>query len=435
MNCHGTKTRRSVSARPKAASFIGLVSLCLGGVLFSSVALGQGAEPRFSDAGPDAEGYGKSQGYPTGTMIGRPQQFLVGNFSRAERLPNRIVARGEQVWRFKRAAKEIDVAFSRGGASFGSIDDYLARHPATGLLVVKDDTILLERYQYARTDRDRFASHSMAKTVLAMLIGIAEAEGRIATVDAPAQDYVPGLAGREYGRTTLRELLHMSSGIEFTEDYSGSDDIAKLGRGLRETRPGGQAEVIAQFNKRVAAPDAKFHYASVETEILGLALTKATGRAVAEYLSEKIWRPIGAEADAAWQIDNGGQELAFCCLNATLRDFGRVGRLLAHDGAWEGKQIVPRQWVIDATSVRPQDKHLAPRTATRFFGYGYQTWLFPDSRRMFAFMGIHGQRIYVDPASKLVMVHTAVRRKPAGDPSDAETVGLWMALIEKLGKD
>jgi len=433
MNHRSIETPRAVSARSRTAQSATLVSLCLGGVLLCSAALGQGAEPKFSDTGPDAEGYGKSQGYPTGPMAGRPQQFLVGNFSRAERLPNRRVARGEQVRQFKRAAKEIDVAFSRGGASFASIDAYLARHPATGLLVLKDDTILLERYRYARTDKDRFASHSMAKTVLAMLVGVAQAEGRIVSVDAPAEDYVPGLKGREYGRTPLRALLHMSSGVEFTEDYSGSDDIAKLGRGLRETRPGGQAEVIAQFNKRVAAPDAKFHYASVETEILGLALTKATGRAVAEYLSEKIWQPIGAEADAAWQVDNGGQELAFCCLNATLRDYGRVGRLLAHDGAWDGKQIVPRQWVIDATSVRPLDRHLAPRTATRFFGYGYQTWIFPDSRRMFAFQGIHGQKIYVDPASKLVMVQTAVRKKPSADPSDVETVGLWMALVEKLG--
>jgi CubicO group peptidase (beta-lactamase class C family) len=437
MNRSGTEARRkgffAALGRNQRIFFVS-ASLCLCGFLSNFPALGQGAEPKFSDAGPDAEGYGKSQGYPTGTMIGRPQQFLVGNLSRADRLPNRRVARGEAVWRFKRAEREVDVAFSRGGASFNSIDDYLARHPATGLLVVKDDTILLERYRYARTDSDRFASQSMAKTVLAMLVGIAAAEGKIPSIDAPAENHVSGLKGREYGRTPLRALLHMSSGVEFTEDYSGSDDITKLVRGLRETRPGGQAEVIAQFNRRVATPDTKFHYASVETEILGLALAQATGRPVAEYLSEKIWRPIGAEADAAWLVDNGGQEMAFCCLNATLRDFGRVGRLLAHDGAWEGKQIVPRQWVLDATAVRPQDKHLAPRTATRFFGYGYQTWLFPGGRRMFAFQGIHGQKIYVDPASKLVMVQTAARRKPSADPSDVETVGLWMALVEKVGQ-
>jgi CubicO group peptidase (beta-lactamase class C family) len=435
MNRHGAKAPKSLPARPWTARSFCLAALCLGGFLFfAAAALGQGAEPKFSDAGPDAEAYGKSQGYPTGTMIGRPQQFLVGNLSRADRQPNRRVARGERVWEFKRAAREIDVAISRGSVSFGSIGGYLARHPATGLLVVKDDAILLERYQYARTDKDRFASQSMAKTVLAMLVGIAAAEGKIPSIDAPSEDYVPGLKGREYGRTPLRALLHMASGVEFTEDYSGSDDVSKLFRGLRETRPGGQAQVIAQFNKRIAPPDAKFHYASVESEILGLALTQATGRPVAEYLSEKIWKPIGAEADAAWLVDNGGQEMTYCCLNATLRDFGRIGRLLAHDGAWEGRQIVPRQWVIDATTVRPQDRHLAPGTATRFFGYGFQTWVFPGARRMFAFQGVHGQKIYVDPASKLVMVQTAARKKPSADPSDVETVGLWMALVEKLGK-
>ncbi len=414
---------------------IGYFLALAGAISLPQVVLAQRAEPVFSDSGPDAEAYGKAEGYPAGVYAGRPQRFLVGNLSRADRQSNRRVARGETAWQFKRADGEIDVAFARGGASFSSIADYLSRHPATGLLILKNDTILLERYQYARTDKDRFASQSMAKTVLAMLVGIAVSEGAMRSIDEPAEAYVPGLKGREYGGTPIRALLHMASGVAFTEDYGGNDDISKLSRGLRETRPGGQAEVIGQFNRREAPPDTKFHYASVETEILGLALTKATGRPIADYLSEKIWRPIGAEADAAWLVDNGGQEYAYCCLNATLRDYGRIGRLLADDGAWDGRQIVPRQWVIDATTVRAQDKHLAPRTATRFFGYGYQTWIFPDSRRMFAFQGIHGQKIYVDPASKLVMVQTAARAKPSADPSDAETVGLWMALVAALGKE
>ncbi|MGQ0676203.1 MAG: serine hydrolase domain-containing protein [Rhodospirillales bacterium] len=409
------------------------MSLCLCGFLFVSAALGQGAEPKFSDTGPEAEAYGKAEGYPTGTMIGRPQKFLVGNFSRLPS-PSRRVERGDAAWQFKRAGAEIDFAFSRGAASFSSIADYLARHPATGLLILKDDTILLERYQYARTDKDRFLSQSMAKTVLAMLFGVAVSEGAVRSIDEPAEAYVPGLRGREYGGTPIRALLHMASGVKFSEDYGGQDDVAKLARGLRELKSNRQAEVIGQFNTRVAPPGAKFAYASVETEILGLALAKATGRPIAEYLSEKIWRPIGAESDAWWMTDGAGQEMAYCCLYATLRDYGRLGRLLAHDGAWDGKQIVPRQWVIEATTVRPQDRHLAPGIATRFFGYGYQTWIFPGERRMFALMGVHGQKIYVDPASKLTMVHTAARKKPSADPSDVETVALWMALVEKLGK-
>ena len=435
MNHQDTKAPRKGFARPIAAREFALVSLCLGGFLvFSSVALGQGAQPMFSDGGPDADAYGKADGYPAGTTIGRPQRFLVGNFSRLPS-PSHRVERAEAAWEFKRADKEVEVSFMRRGTRFASIQDYLQRHPATGLLILKDDTILYERYQYARTDRDRFLSQSMAKTATGMLIGIAVAEGLIASLDAPAETYVPGLAGKEYGRTPIKALLHMASGVKFSENYGGDDDIAKLARGLRELKSNGQAGVIGQFNSRVVPPDTKFAYASVETEILGLVLAKATGRPAAVYLAEKIWRPIGAEADAYWMTDGAGQEMTYCCLYATLRDYARLGRLLAHDGEWNGRQIVPRQWVIDATTVKPGDKFLEPRTATPFFGYGFQTWIFPGERRMFALLGIHGQRIYIEPKSKLVMVQTAVRAKPSNDPADADTVGLWMALVALLGKE
>ncbi len=421
--------------RPTAAKKLFLVSLCLGGfLLFSAAAAAQRAEPVFSDSGPDADAYGKADGYSPGTFIGRPQRFLVGNFSRLPS-PSHRVERAETAWEFKRADKEAEVSFTRRGTRFSSIQEYLRGHPATGLLILKDDTILYEHYQYARTDRDRFLSQSMAKTVTSMLIGIATSEGAIASLDEPVEIYVPGLKGKEYGRTPIRALLHMASGVKFSEDYGGNDDISKLAKGLRELKSSGQAEVIGQFNSRATPPDTKFVYASVETEILGLVLARAIKRPVAEYLAEKIWRPIGAESDAYWMTDGAGQEMTYCCLYATLRDYARLGRLLAHDGDWNGRRIIPREWVIDATTVKPGDKFLEPRTATPFFGYGYQTWIFPGERRMFALLGIHGQRIYVEPKSKLVMVHTAVRAKPSNDPADTDTVGLWMALVDKLGKE
>jgi CubicO group peptidase (beta-lactamase class C family) len=117
-----------------------------------------------------------------------------------------------------------------------------------------------------------------------------------------------------------------------------------------------------------------------------------------------------------------------------LRDYARLGRLLAHDGAWEGRQLIPRQWLFDATTVQPIDDYLAPGTATPYFGYGYQVWILPGKQRRFALIGIRGQMILVDPASKLVMVHTAVRQKPSDPASNAETVALWFAVIEQLGK-
>jgi CubicO group peptidase (beta-lactamase class C family) len=130
-----------------------------------------------------------------------------------------------------------------------------------------------------------------------------------------------------------------------------------------------------------------------------------------------------------------GQEVTFCCFNAVLRDYARLGRLLAHDGAWEGRQLIPRQWLIDATTLRtgPADAYLAPGTATPYYGYGYQVWLLPGGQRRFALLGIRGQIIFVDPVSKLVMVHTAVRPKPADPAANAETVALWTGVVQQLG--
>jgi CubicO group peptidase (beta-lactamase class C family) len=159
-----------------------------------------------------------------------------------------------------------------------------------------------------------------------------------------------------------------------------------------------------------------------------------TGKPVADYLSEKIWQPIGAEADASWATDGTGQEVAFCCFNAVLRDYARFGRLLAHDGAWNGREVIPRQWLMDATTVRSSDAHLAPGVATKYYGYGYQVWLLPGADRRFVLLGIRGQMIFVDPATKLVMVHTAVRAKPVDRAASAETVALWIAVVDQLGR-
>jgi CubicO group peptidase (beta-lactamase class C family) len=357
---------------------------------------------------------------------------LVGSYSHLDEIfDGRVVRRAATPSRLDRAASEPALRYDFGALNL-TVDDYLARNPATGLLLARGETILLERYQYGRTDRDRFTSWSMAKTVTSMLVGIAIAEGRIRSVDDAAAVYAPALAGSEYGRTSLRHLLQMSSGVRFSEDYSGSDDVSKLAANtFLQAGPGG-ADAVTRFNERAVPAGTKFSYASVETQVLGLVLRGAVGRPVAEYLQEKIWQPIGAEADATWLVDRSGQEATFCCLNAVLRDFARLGLLLAHDGNWRGRQIIPAAWISDATSVRADQPHLQPRVATPFYGYGYQTWLFPGPRRMFAFLGIRGQAIYVDPQSRLVMVHTAVRKRPV-DPAAREAGALWQSVVRALG--
>ena len=390
--------------------------------------------PVFSDSGPDAEIYGAAEGYPVGTR-GTTTQLdkLVGVYSHfGEIYPSRAIARATTPWQFKRAP-EPSIAYSFGTERL-SIADYLKRNPVTGLLIARDDTILYEHYQYSRTDHDRFLSQSMAKTLVGMLVGIAVSEGRIKSIDDLVSTYVSGLAGTEYGNTSIRALLNMSSGVEFSENYDGNDDIARLGRALFVGETKDPAAVVAQFNTRTAPPGTKWHYASVETEILGLVLRAATATPVADYLHDRIWDAIGTEADASWAIDGSGQEIAICCFNATLRDYARLARLLAHDGAWEGRQLIPRQWLLDATTVRPGDGHLAPQVATPYFGYGYQVWLLPGEQRRFALLGIRGQVILVDPASKLVMVHTAVRKKPSEPGGLREPLALWTAVLQQLGK-
>jgi CubicO group peptidase (beta-lactamase class C family) len=390
--------------------------------------------PVFSKTGPDATLYGEAAGFPLGARTTAAQQeHLVATYSHYDELfPSRLVRRATTPSLFKRAP-EPPISYNFGSERH-SIDDFLGRDPTTGLLIAKDDTILYEHYQYARTDRDRLLSQSMAKTVTAMLIGIAVSEGKIKSIDDPVSAYGPGLASTEYGKTPIRDLLHMSSGVAFSEVYDGHDDIAKLGADLFGQSGKDPIASVAQFNTRIAPPGTKWHYASVETEILGLLLRAAVGTPVADYLHDRIWDPIGAEADASWAIDGTGQEITFCCLNATLRDYARLGRLLAHDGAWEGRQLIPRQWMLDATTVQPSDTYLAPGTANPYFGYGYQVWLLPGKARRFALLGIRGQTILVDPASKLVMVHTAVHLKPGDRTTYAETLALWAGVVEQLGK-
>ena len=385
------------------------------------------AGPRFAQGGPDAEDYSASAGYPIGdrATCSRPA-FLVGCHSHFDHVyEGRLVRRGTTPSPLARATAEPAVRYEYEGGIF-TLDDYLARNPATGLLVARGDTILIERYQYARHDRHRFTSWSMAKTVTGMLIGIAIAEGRIRSVDDPAAAYVPALAGTEYGRTSLRHLLQMSSGVRFVEEYSGKDDVARLVADTFRQVGSGGVEAVTQFNVRAAPPGAKFYYASAETQVLGLVLRSAVGRPVADYLQEKIWEPMGAEADATWLIDRSGQEAAYCCLNAVLRDYARLGLLLAHDGHWRGRQIIPAAWIEDATRARPGQ----PQPGTG--GYGYQVWILAGERRMFALRGIRGQAIFVDPASRLVMVHTSVR-KQARDPGVREANALWRSLVQQLG--
>jgi CubicO group peptidase (beta-lactamase class C family) len=419
--------QHSLSRRVALAGFAATCAAGLARPIAESRAAENVISPVFSPSGPDAELYGAPENYPIkdpalAFVPGNPlsPKYRIGAFSHFDELfPTRQIKRANSPWLFKRAQADNDRFQER-------VTGYLSRNPVTGLLIARDDRILFEHYQYGRTDRDRLISQSMVKSITGVLIGIAISEGAIKSVDDTTETYVPGLKGTEYGATPLRALLHMSSGVEFGEEKDNGRDLDRLWidmvRGEKTT-----VASIAQFNRRIAPPGSRYFYASIEPDVLGLVLHNAINKSASDYLREKVWQPIGAEADAAWLIDAQGFEVAHFAFNAVLRDYARLGRLLAHDGAWNGKQIIPAQWMIDATTVRPSDAYLLPGKAMPTFGYGYLLWLLPGARRQFALVGAFGQRICVDPASKLVMVQTAVENNP-------EVWRLWSDVVEKFGQ-
>lgn len=386
----------------------------------------------FSFAATDEETLGKSAGYPVCPLPRGPleQRCLVGMLSHYDQVvPARTVAKPAAPRALGRAAQEPPLSYSFRFGSAAGIDDFLRASRNTGLLVMQGDTILVERYQYERRPEHRFQSFSMAKTVVAMLVGIAVSENRISSIDDRADKYVPELKGYLYGATSLRHLLTMSSGVKFSETYSGNDDVAILARKTLRHRGAGGVESVASFNRRARPAGEKFSYASAESQVLGLVLRAAVGKPLAEYLAEKIWQPMGAEADATWLVDAGGYETGFMGINATLRDWGRLGMLLANDGMLDGRQIIPAEWVRAATTV--EASHLRVGTATRMNGYGYQTWIIHPKERIFALLGARGQAVMIDPKTRVVVVHTAVH-SAARDPLRGEQFALFFGVVNSL---
>ncbi|HMA90457.1 MAG TPA: serine hydrolase [Burkholderiales bacterium] len=401
--------------------------LLLASILFCSAA----------SAAPDEEALGKAEGYPVcPPSIPMPTRCLVGMVSHYDEiLPARKVAKGPVTRPLKRAAPEPAIRYSFQSRTYG-LDDYLSRYRTTALLILKGDTILAERYQYDRTPQQRMTSYSMAKTIVAMLVGVALSEGAIKSLDDRADRYVPQLHGTPYGETPIRDLLTMSSGVRFTETYRGGDDLSTLVHlSVMGGSPGGWATVMP-FRTRERAPGERFHYSSADAQVLGLVLRAATGKTLSEYLSEKIWQPMGAEADASWVVDKGGYETAYSSVNATVRDYARLGMLLANDGALGRKRILPKGWVRAATT--PSAPQFAPGHIETFagaccapFGYGYQTWILPGKDRQFMLRGLRTQVIFVEPRARLVMVHTA-----AADigPMPAELLALWAGVVKEFGE-
>jgi CubicO group peptidase (beta-lactamase class C family) len=393
-----------------------------------------------ASAEPDEELLGKSQNYPVGnssTWYANPNR--VGAWSAMHTVPGiqtRGVSRATQPRALPKAAQPVAINYRYRNLNY-TLAEYLERQRATGLLILKNGEIVAEHYRYGRKEDARFLSFSMAKSVTALLIGAALERGHIASLDDPAEKYVKALAGSAYGATTVRQLLRMSSGLTFTERYDGSDDIARLSRASAGVRGAGTpADVLRSIVDRHSPAGQKFVYASSETDVLGRILTAATGKNMGELTREWLWQPLGAEHDAYWRIGADGQEQAYGAFNASLRDWARLGLMLANDGKVGEQQVVAREYLLDATDPARQPDAFKPRKATPYFGYGYQFWLMPMKERTFAMQGIHGQTLYAQPSSGVVMVLTSVWEHASGRQDAVpyeERDAFWRGVLRSLG--
>lgn len=272
------------------------------------------------------------------------------------------------------------------------VDAFMAAQNVSGLLVLQDGKVRLERYALGLTREGRWTSFSVAKSVTSTLVGAAIRDGHIKSLDDPVTRYIPDLAGAGYDGVTIRQLLTMTSGVRWNEDYTDpNSDVARM---FAEAVPPGTDPTVAYMRKlpRVEAPGTTFVYKTGETNLIGVLVRRATGRKLADYLSEKVWRRYGMERDAFWMTDQTGAEVSGCCLSMSLRDYARIGQL-SLDG---GQGIVPVGWFADATKTH---------ATYPGGGYGYQWWTIPGG--YYAAQGIFGQAILVDPGNKLVIAITS----------------------------
>ncbi|MCP4005215.1 MAG: serine hydrolase [bacterium] len=280
---------------------------------------------------------------------------------------------------------------------------FLAETDTSALLVLKDGRVRYERYMLTGGRDVNWLSMSVAKSFISAAIGIALEEGLIASIEEPITKYAPSLGGSAYDGVRIKDILQMSSGARWNEDYSDPEsDINRFGRIMAI---GGSFNEFAATLEREREPGTYNHYNSTDTQVLGMLLVKATGRSVADYMEEKLWQPLGMESDAYWLVDSDGMEMAFGGLNATARDYAKLGELYRNGGVWNGRPLIPADWV--SASVTPDAPHLTPEAKADDpfpVGYGYQWWIPAGDEGEYSAIGVYNQFIYVNPTRDLVIV-------------------------------
>ena len=307
-------------------------------------------------------------------------------FRQMEKLaPTNTIAAGDHAHRFDKGAPlRLDL----------DLDAYMSRQRTAGMIIVQDDKIRLEKYGLGYDGAGRWTSFSVAKSLTSTLVGAALRDGAIRSLDDKVTAYIPDLRGSAYDEVTVRQLLMMTSGVKWNEDYADpKSDVALFG--IHKAEPG--VDVTVSYMRKLpreAPAGSKWVYKTGETNLIGVLVSSATKKPLSAYLSEKVWRPYGMAHDAVWITGSTGHEISGCCVSATLEDYARFGQFVLDGAMAGGKRVVPDDWLAQATTKRADIG--APGR-----GYGYQWWTNDDGS--FAAQGIFGQGIFIDPKRRLVI--------------------------------
>jgi CubicO group peptidase (beta-lactamase class C family) len=286
------------------------------------------------------------------------------------------------------------------------LDAYLQDNRHSAIVVLHDGKIRLESYGLGFKETGRWTSFSVAKSLTSTLVGAAIIDGHIESLADPVSKYIPDLVGSAYDDVTVEQLLTMSSGVRWIEDYDDpSSDVALFNDHVSED---GSSNLVSYMKAlpRAHPPGTVWNYSTGETNLIGILVSEATGETLSDYLSEKIWGPYGMEQDATWLLNDDGTEISGCCIQATTRDFARFGQFMLEGAAVDGQSLVPGGWLDRATT-----KQIGIGVPGQ--GYGFQWWTYDDGA--YAADGIFGQGIFIDPTRNLVIATNSSWSSAMGD--------------------
>ena len=306
------------------------------------------------------------------------------------------------------------------------VDAYMAGQRSAALLVLHDGKLRLERYGLGFDATGRWTSFSVAKSLTSTLVGAAIREGHIRSMDDKVSDYIAQMKGSAYDDVSIRQLLTMTSGVRWNEDYADpNSDVAQFNK----HQPEAGVDAIVSYLRRLprdVPPGTRWHYSTGETNLVGILISQATKRPLAEYLSEKIWVPAGMEQQATWILNRTGHEISGCCIQAAPRDLARFGLFILNGARAQGNSIVPDGWLAEATTERTP-------IGTPGRGYGYQWWT--NTEGSFAARGIFGQGLFIDPKRKLVIASNANWAAGASDPATSAAREAFYRAVQKAVDD